>query len=159
MLTKVKTVDGPGSGLDADTLEGIYAAELLRINQFPTYFSALFGGAFTSSFNSSFPNAFDARLGDLFGTDNSTSSNGLGRANDCMMAEIHLTAANFPAPGTMFAAGQTLAISQWSALFALIGTTYGGDGMTTFKVPDLRKQAPGGTHYAICHTGIFPSRP
>jgi hypothetical protein len=31
--------------------------------------------------------------------------------------------------------------------------------MTTFKVPDLRKQAPGGTHYAICHTGIFPSRP
>ena len=93
MLTKVKTVDGPGSGLDADTLEGIYAAELLRINQFPTYFSALFGGAFTSSFNSSFPNAFDARLGDLFGTDNSTSSNGLGRANDCMMAEIHLTAA------------------------------------------------------------------
>ena len=59
----------------------------------------------------------------------------------------------------MFAAGQTLAISQWSPLFSLIGTTYGGDGMTTFKVPDLRKQAPGGTHYAICHSGMFPSRP
>ncbi len=85
---------------------------MLRINQCPSYFSALFGGAFTSWFNSAFPNAFDTRLANLFGTDTSMANDGNGRANDCMMAEIHLTAANFPAPGTMFAAGQTLAISQ-----------------------------------------------
>lgn len=43
--------------------------------------------------------------------------------------------------GWMIAAGQTLAISQNTALFSLLGTTYGGDGITTFSLPDLRDRA------------------
>ena len=45
---------------------------------------------------------------------------------------------NFPPIGTAFCQGQLLSIDQNQALFALIGTTYGGDGQTTFALPDLR---------------------
>jgi hypothetical protein len=54
--------------------------------------------------------------------------------------------------------GRLLPISQYQALFALIGTTYGGDGMSTFAVPDLRAITPAHMIYSICQTGIFPSR-
>ena len=74
------------------------------------------------------------------------------------MAEVYLTAANFPPGGTAFAAGQLLSISANSPLFALIGTVYGGNGTTTFALPDLRRQAPGGLHYVIQTRGVFPSR-
>jgi microcystin-dependent protein len=56
------------------------------------------------------------------------------------------------------ASGQLLPISQNTALFALIGTTYGGDGQTTFALPDLRGLAPNHMTYSICDAGIFPSR-
>lgn len=56
--------------------------------------------------------------------------------------------------------GQTLPISQYSALFALIGTTYGGDGVNNFKIPNMQGlEAIPGLHYAICIEGVFPSRP
>ncbi|MFT3812835.1 MAG: tail fiber protein [Acidovorax sp.] len=45
----------------------------------------------------------------------------------------------------MPAAGQTLSINNYQALFALLGTTYGGDGQTTFMLPDLRSRQPVGT--------------
>jgi microcystin-dependent protein len=74
------------------------------------------------------------------------------------MGTIALTAADFPPPNTMFAAGQTLPISQYSALFSLLQTTYGGNGTTNFKVPDLRQQAPGKTNYTMCIAGDYPTR-
>jgi microcystin-dependent protein len=49
---------------------------------------------------------------------------------------------NFAPVNWAFCNGQTLAISQYDALFALIGTTYGGDGQTTFNLPDLRGRVP-----------------
>jgi len=49
---------------------------------------------------------------------------------------------NFPIRGFATASGQLLSISQYSALFSLYGTTYGGDGRTTFGLPDLRGRAP-----------------
>ena len=49
---------------------------------------------------------------------------------------------NFAPNGTMFAEGQLLSISTHSALFSLLGTTYGGDGITTFALPDLRGRTP-----------------
>jgi len=52
---------------------------------------------------------------------------------------------NFNPRGTMKCDGQILAISQNDALFALIGTIYGGDGVTTFALPDLRGRVPIGT--------------
>lgn len=48
---------------------------------------------------------------------------------------------NFPPSGWANCSGQMLSISQNSALFALLGTTYGGDGQTTFNLPDLRGRA------------------
>jgi hypothetical protein len=55
--------------------------------------------------------------------------------------------------------GRAISRSTYSALFSLIGTTYGGNGTTAFALPDLRRQAPGGLHYVIQTSGVFPSRP
>ena len=53
-------------------------------------------------------------------------------------------AGNFAPRGWMFCQGQLLPISQNSALFAILGTTYGGNGQTTFGLPDLRSRVPVG---------------
>ena len=79
-----------------------------------------------------------------------------GREYDCVMGEVMLTAGAV-APGIR-AEGQLLAISSNTALFSLLGTTFGGDGRTTFALPDLRDAAPNGLTYYICTQGIFPSR-
>lgn len=55
--------------------------------------------------------------------------------------------------------GQLLPISQYQALFSLLGTLYGGDGITTFGIPDLRAVAPNGLTYSIITTGVFPVAP
>lgn len=61
---------------------------------------------------------------------------------DPFMAEICLFGGNFAPRGWAFCNGQLLAISQYQALFSLLGTTYGGDGRTSFALPDLRGRAP-----------------
>ena len=64
---------------------------------------------------------------------------------DGTLAEIRMFAGNFSPRGWQFCNGQLLAISQWTAVFALVGTTYGGDGQTTFAVPDFRGRVAVGT--------------
>jgi len=54
------------------------------------------------------------------------------------LAEIRMFAGNFSPRGWQFCNGQLLPISQWTAVFALVGTTYGGNGQTTFGIPDFR---------------------
>ncbi len=54
------------------------------------------------------------------------------------LAEIIMFGGNFAPRGWALCDGQLLPISQYSALFSLLGTTYGGDGRTTFALPDLR---------------------
>ena len=63
------------------------------------------------------------------------------------LGEIRLIAGNFAPANWAFCSGQLLPIAQYDALFALIGTTYGGDGQTTFGLPDLRSRVAvgGGT--------------
>jgi microcystin-dependent protein len=58
------------------------------------------------------------------------------------IGEIRMFAGNFAPADWMFCDGQLLPISENEALFALIGTTYGGDGQTTFALPDLRGRVP-----------------
>ena len=58
------------------------------------------------------------------------------------VGEIRMFAGNFAPAGWMFCDGQTLPISENETLFQLIGTTYGGDGESTFAVPDLRGRVP-----------------
>jgi microcystin-dependent protein len=58
------------------------------------------------------------------------------------VGEIRMFAGNFAPAGWMFCEGQLLPISENETLFQLIGTTYGGDGESTFALPDLRGRIP-----------------
>ena len=58
------------------------------------------------------------------------------------VGEIRMFAGNFAPAGWMFCEGQQMAISENDTLFQLIGTTYGGDGESTFNLPDLRGRLP-----------------
>jgi microcystin-dependent protein len=58
------------------------------------------------------------------------------------VGEIRMFAGNFAPAGWMFCEGQLLPISENETLFQLIGTTYGGDGQSTFALPDLRGRIP-----------------
>lgn len=89
-----------------------------------------------------------------FGVGTNTFAAGHGR--DCYLGEIMLTAG--VVVNGVPANGQILSISQNTALFSLMGTTYGGNGFTTFALPDLRGVAPNGLTYSICTQGIFPAR-
>jgi microcystin-dependent protein len=60
---------------------------------------------------------------------------------DPFVAEIRIFPFNFAPKGWAFCDGQLLPISQNTALFSLLGTTYGGDGKSTFKLPDLQGRA------------------
>jgi microcystin-dependent protein len=70
------------------------------------------------------------------------------------VGEIRIFAGNFAPAGWMFCEGQLLPISEQETLFQLIGTTYGGDGQSTFALPDLRGRVPihQGTHI-LAETG------
>lgn len=58
------------------------------------------------------------------------------------LGEIRMFGGNYQPVNWMFCDGRTLFISQNSALFALLGTTYGGNGSTTFNLPDMRGRIP-----------------
>lgn len=84
------------------------------------------------------------------------------------MGEIVTVPYTFAPRGFAFCEGQKLAVSQNQALFSLLGTNYGGDGRTTFGLPDTRpleadakKRARASQppfRYAIALTGLYPSR-
>ncbi len=71
------------------------------------------------------------------------------------VGEIRMFAGNFEPAGWMFCEGQLLPISENETLFNLIGTTYGGDGQSTFALPDLRGRLPlhQGNGFILAETG------
>lgn len=64
------------------------------------------------------------------------------QAQERYLGDIFIAGYTFCPRGTTSAEGQLLAISQFSALFSLYGTTYGGNGTTNFQLPDLRSRSP-----------------
>jgi microcystin-dependent protein len=66
------------------------------------------------------------------------------------LSEIKIMSFNFPPKGWAFCNGQLLPINQNQALFALLGTTYGGNGQTNFALPNLRGRVP--IHFGAGHT-------
>jgi microcystin-dependent protein len=62
--------------------------------------------------------------------------------SDPFIAEVKIFAGNFAPRGWAFCDGQLLSIAQNTALFSLVGTTYGGDGRTTMGLPNLQGRAP-----------------
>ena len=73
--------------------------------------------------------------------------------SDPFVAEIRIFPFNFPPKGWAFCNGQLLPISQNTALFSLLGTTYGGDGKSTFALPDLQGSSP--MQQGQSNTGTF----
>jgi microcystin-dependent protein len=71
------------------------------------------------------------------------------------VGEIRMFAGNFAPAGWMFCEGQLLPISEYETLFQLIGTTYGGDGQSTFALPDQRGRLPlhQGNGFILAETG------
>jgi microcystin-dependent protein len=71
------------------------------------------------------------------------------------VGELRMFAGNFAPAGWMFCEGQLLPISEYETLFNLIGTTYGGDGQSTFALPDLRGRVPihSGSGFTLAETG------
>ncbi|WP_395446290.1 phage tail protein (plasmid) [Aminobacter sp. UC22_36] len=71
------------------------------------------------------------------------------------VGEVRMFAGNFAPAGWMFCEGQLLPISENETLFQLIGTTYGGDGESTFALPDLRGRVPlhQGNGFILAETG------
>jgi microcystin-dependent protein len=82
--------------------------------------------------------------------------------SDQFLGEIRMTGFNFAPYGWALCNGQTMSISQNTALFSLIGTYYGGDGISTFQLPNLQSrvpihqgQGPGLSPYVLGQNGGF----
>ena len=101
---------------------------------------------------------------------------GMNGVGDEMVGSISTLAGNFAPRCFLDCNGQQLPVSEFAALFSILGTTYGGDGRNMFALPDLRpfandKQPDTGhrrkvdwsevgmPRQVICVTGIYPSRP
>src|ERR1700753_3818320 len=71
------------------------------------------------------------------------------------VGEIRMFGGNFAPAGWMFCSGQLLPISEYETLFNLIGTTYGGDGQSTFALPNLQSRVPNhqGPGFQLAQTG------
>lgn len=76
--------------------------------------------------------------------------------SNCVIGDVVLSANGYGA-GALPADGRLLPITGNTAVFSILGTTFGGDGTTDFGLPDLRAFAPQGLQYSICVEGIFPS--
>jgi microcystin-dependent protein len=75
------------------------------------------------------------------------------------IGQIQLFPYNYVPAYWVFCEGQLLSISQYTALFNLLGTTYGGDGKNTFALPNLKGKEPDpNMHYCIALEGIYPQR-
>jgi microcystin-dependent protein len=84
--------------------------------------------------------------------------------SDQFLGEIRIFPFNFAPLGWAFCSGQVLPISQYTALFSIIGTYYGGNGTSNFQLPDLQGsvplgvgQGPGLTDYVIGEQGGSPT--
>ncbi len=82
---------------------------------------------------------------------------------DPYMGQIQLFPYNFEPRGWMLCDGRSLKIAYYNALYSLIGITFGGNGTTEFKLPDLRNANPLATtnqmKYYIAVEGLYPVRP
>jgi microcystin-dependent protein len=75
---------------------------------------------------------------------------------EAFTGEIILVAFGFAPVGWAICAGQLLPINEHQALFSLLGTRYGGDGISNFRLPNI--SAPTNMNYIICIYGWYPSR-
>ena len=113
---------------------GVLAALPANLNTLSNNLSTNGGVADTGATTFIYPNTSSCTIGDIV-----LSVNGYGQ-------------------GALPADGRLLPINQYTAVFSLLGTNFGGNGTTNFALPDLRAFAPQGLQYSICVQGVFPSR-
>lgn len=93
----------------------------------------------------------------LFGTNTNDSDQGVNSGVPCTLGTVILTAGAAYSNNYALAAGQLLPIEpNNTALFAVLGTKFGGDGVVSFSLPNLQSVAPNNTAYIICIVGTFP---
>ena len=96
-------------------------------------------------------NAFGVQTGGA--TMGSTAPNPDG---GCILGEMLLVATD-RLPASFYPAnGQVLPISEYEVMYSLLGTRYGGNGTSTFRLPDMRRTAPNHMTWGICMFGIYP---
>jgi len=130
----IQGIQGPAGADGADLIDGTVPGQLLKWN----------GNSWVATLPQSTPISFDNMQ--PFNTVNYIialegiypSRNGV----EPFVGEIELFGGNFAPRGFALCDGQLLSIASNTALFSLLGTTYGGNGMTTFALPDLRGRAP-----------------
>jgi hypothetical protein len=101
------------------------------------------------------PHVYDVAF--AFGDETQHAGESSGDSAPCTLSEMALTASNRLPPGYWPADGRLIPINQHQALFSLIGTYYGGDGRTTFALPDMRNVAPNHMSWGICAFGVYPT--
>lgn len=107
--------------------------------------------------------AVDAVAARLGGGLSGSPGDGLGCFQGGLLGQVFLFAGNFAPEGAQPADGKLLQVAQNTALYSVLGTRYGGDGTTTFALPDLRDVAPRAANgasasYFVCVAGEFPNR-
>ncbi len=147
---------GAGPGLPNVNLGQSYgvASTTLSLSQIPSHAAPLANGGSTGitgggqSFNSQNPSLglnYMIALQGIFPTQGGSGG------NVPLLGEIRLIAGTFAPAGWSFCDGQLLSIAANTALFSILGTPYGGNGTTTFALPDLRGRDPVGTGQgAVC---------
>ena len=76
------------------------------------------------------------------------------------IGEIRLFGGSYPPRGWTFCRGQQLPVGQqYAALFSVLGSNHGGDGVHNFNLPKIESLGQYGPHYIICIEGTYPSRP
>jgi microcystin-dependent protein len=146
-LTPIGTGIAPGLG--PFDLGGIYGTDqtVLTPAQLPSHVHGLPGGGTTDPTGGNQPfDTYQPSLGMtyLIQVEGVFPSESGGAAPNGFLGQVGLFAGSFE-PSWMEADGRVLLISEYESLFNLIGTTYGGDGQTTFAIPDLRGRAVVGT--------------
>jgi hypothetical protein len=92
----------------------------------------------------------------IFGSNTLNFNVGEGGTVNCTLGSILLNVSTEYPSNYLPADGRILNIESNTALFSLIGINYGGNGESTFALPDLRSAAPNNTQYLICAVGVFP---
>jgi microcystin-dependent protein len=136
--------------------------KILKIENFPELYEVIgnkYGGDATTQQDFALPNLQEAEKG-LNGVRYQIAVIENIFAPDPLTSYIFLSVFDTPPNGYTFYDGALLRIQQYQALYSIIGTTYGGNGTTTFALPNLTEAEKGlnGARYVICINGIYPTR-
>ena len=101
------------------------------------------------------PKGATGAAGTVTGLGVNTGNAQAGNGAQCTIGQMLLTSGVIG--NGLVANGQLVPISQYQALFSLVGTNYGGNGTTNFALPDLRPITPNNMTYTVCYQGVFPS--